>query len=161
MAFSWSSILPGILGGIKDYFSRKHELKMKTLDVKFKLTEAKVNAEIRLQERRQDADIDWEKISIQNSGWKDEYFTIFLSAIMCLVFIPNTQPVMIEGFQALELYTPWWLSTAFLGAVGSAFGIRVWTSFSNLAGSSGSKALKESKEMNQKLLNIIEGKEKK
>lgn len=158
MAFSWASLVPDLLGGIKQYFSRKHEVRMKTLDLKFKVTEAKVLAEIQMQQQRQNADIDWEKISIANSGWKDEWFTVFLSLMMVAMFIPSLQPFMIDGFIALKEHTPMWLSAAFLGAVGSSFGIRMWTNFTNLAGGTTGtrKMLKESKDLNKRLLEHLE-----
>ena len=158
MAFSWASLVPDLLGGIKQYFSRKHELKMKKMDVEFKVIEAKAMAEVQLQIKRQDADIDWERMSIANSGWKDEWFTVFLSLIMVAMFVPDIQPFMIEGFIALRDHTPVWLSTTFVIAVSSSFGVRSFASFMSLTKGSSSekKMLKKSQELNDKLLEHLD-----
>jgi len=89
---------------------------------------AQVNAKIDRLATGQKADIAWENLSITNSGWKDEWFTLLLSIPAVLCFIPNWggidfAQIVRNGFSALKECPDWynWM----LGiAVGSAFGYR-------------------------------------
>jgi hypothetical protein len=89
---------------------------------------AQVNAKIARLETGQKADIAWENLSITNSGWKDEWFTLLLSIPAVLSFMPEMygvdfRAIVTEGFRALKECPDWynWM----LGiAVGSAFGYR-------------------------------------
>jgi hypothetical protein len=89
---------------------------------------AQVNAKIARLETGQKADIAWENLSITNSGWKDEWFTLLLSIPAVLSFMPvmwgiDFQGIVRDGFSALKECPDWynWM----LGiAVGSAFGYR-------------------------------------
>jgi hypothetical protein len=89
---------------------------------------AQVTAKIDRLKTGQKADIAWENLSITNSGWKDEWFTIILSIPAVLCFLPviggvNFQQIVRDGFSVLKECPDWynWM----LGiAVGSAFGYR-------------------------------------
>lgn len=92
------------------------------------IAKAQVQAKIDRLATGQKADIAWENLSITNSGWKDEWFTIILSVPAILVFLPpmggiDFRSIVYEGFKALKECPDWynWM----LGiAVGSAFGYR-------------------------------------
>jgi hypothetical protein len=66
---------------------------------------------------------EWELHQIRNSGWKDEYWTIVLSAPVILVFIPFFQPYVAGGFASLEQAPEWYL-VAVGTAIAAAFGVR-------------------------------------
>lgn len=121
-------VVPSVTSGVTTYFSRKHELALKKIEFAGRIEEAKAEGMIALLRDRQAADVDWEKLSIQNSGWKDEWFTIALTLMVVAIFLPWTQETVIRGFGALEA-TPTWFQVSFLVAVGSAFGVRVFGNF--------------------------------
>jgi hypothetical protein len=92
------------------------------------IAKAQVEAKINRLATGQKADIAWENLSITNSGWKDEWFTLLLSIPAVLTFMPEMwgvdfREIVREGFLALKECPDWynWM----LGiAVGSAFGYR-------------------------------------
>jgi hypothetical protein len=110
---------------IAEYFTQrqqlKHEIKLETLRGKIAWEEAKT----RRASESEGRDAEWELESIRNSGWKDEWVLILLSIPLVLVFIPQTQPVVVEGFAALEATPEWyrWLVMLIFTAI---YGIRLW-----------------------------------
>jgi hypothetical protein len=104
------------------------ERKKVALENELALANAKTQAMIKQMETQQQADIAWENLSIGNSGWKDEWFTIILSVPAILCFIPGCAQYVYAGFGALKECPDWynWM----LGiAVGSAFGVKKITDF--------------------------------
>jgi len=135
---NWLSIFKPLVDAFNGWRSRKHELRIKKHELKVtrivseaNIAEARAKAAVDRLGQRQEADINWEVLSIQNSGWKDEYLTILISTSLILVFIPWTQPFVLEGFRALE-ETPTWYQVIILIVVGSAFGVRAFTNFQSL-----------------------------
>lgn len=93
------------------------------LDSDLQINEAKTTSKVKRLETGQKADIAWENTSIDQSGWKDEWFTIILSIPAILCFIPGMDIYVSNGFEALDK-TPEWYRWAFLVAVGSSFGYK-------------------------------------
>lgn len=93
------------------------------LDADIAIAQAKANANIKAMETAQQGDIAWENTSINNSGWKDEWFTIVLSIPAILCFVPGLAKYVQQGFAAL-VGTPEWYQWAFLVAVASSFGYK-------------------------------------
>jgi len=109
--------------------------------LEYKNTKRKLQAEIELEKLRGKAeweraksqrasesegrDAEWEKLSIENSGWKDEWVLILLSIPLVMVFIPYTQSTIMDGFAVLETTPDWyrWLVLLIFTAI---YGIRVW-----------------------------------
>ena len=109
--------------------------------LEYKNTKRKLQAEIELEKLRGKAeweraksqrasesegrDHEWEKLSIENSGWKDEWVLIMLSIPMVLSFIPYTVAYVQMGFAALEATPDWyrWLTLMVFAAI---YGIRIW-----------------------------------
>ena len=89
---------------------------------------AKTTAQIKKIETGQIADIAWEKTSLEQSGWKDEYWTIVLSLPMIMCFIPGLVTYVERGFMALQ-QTPLWYRYAIGVAIGSAFGVKKLSAF--------------------------------
>lgn len=97
----------------------------KTVKLEGDLAVAKAVTDARIEKVKtgQSADIAWEKTSLDNSGWKDEWFVILLSIPMILCFIPGGSYYVEQGFRALEL-TPRWYQWALMVAIGSSFGYK-------------------------------------
>jgi hypothetical protein len=89
---------------------------------------AKTTAQIKKIETGQMADIAWEKTSLDQSGWKDEYWTIVLSLPMIMCFIPGLVTYVEQGFAALQ-GTPLWYRYVVGIAIGSAFGVKSVANF--------------------------------
>ena len=89
---------------------------------------AKTTAQIKKIETGQLADIAWEKTSLEQSGWKDEWFVILLSIPMILCFIPGGSQYVERGFAALDK-TPVWYQWAIMVAIGSSFGYKKFCDF--------------------------------
>ena len=98
---------------------REGEIKLKTLSIE-KQAEAVSKQEDNVQA--------WELASIKNSGWKDEYLTLVLTIPAILCFIPGMADIVSAGFVALQ-HTPTWYQVCLMVAVGSAFGVKIFTSF--------------------------------
>lgn len=92
------------------------------------ISKAKTDANIKKIATGQVADIAWEKTSLEQSGWKDEYWTIVLSLPMIMCFIPGLVTYVERGFAALQ-QTPLWYRYVVGLAIGSAFGVKSVANF--------------------------------
>ena len=101
------------------------------LDSDLAISKAKTDANIKKIATGQTADIAWEKTSLEQSGWKDEYWTIVLSIPMIMCFIPGLVEYVEKGFAALQ-QTPEWYRYVIGVAIGSAFGVRQVANFMSL-----------------------------
>lgn len=127
--------ITGFVGGlikpateiVKGWQARK-EAKLKS---DLAINEAKTNAVIKKIETQQQADIAWENTQINQSGWKDEYWTIVLSIPAIFCFIPFLTPYVAAGFAALAT-CPAWYQWMLAIAVGAAFGYRKIADFMSL-----------------------------
>jgi len=122
------AILTTLLKPVVEYFDRRRHRKHEEFVMEMELKKAKAKAAAERVNTGQIADINWELHSIRNSGWRDEYLTLLTSVALILVFIPHTQPYVIEGFMALE-NTPMWFQVVVLMVYSSAFGIRIFDNF--------------------------------
>lgn len=95
------------------------------------ISKAKTDANIKKIATGQVADIAWEKTSLEQSGWKDEYWTIVLSIPMIMCFIPGLVTYVERGFMVLQ-QTPLWYRYVVGLAIGSAFGVKSVTNFMTL-----------------------------
>lgn len=110
----WSSILNNVLGMASDWFAARRAR-----------SQARLEADIQIERSRAQADVDWDTIQAQNSGtsWKDEWWTLVLSAPLIAIFIPGLQPYVMDGFASLQDVPEWYLAVVAL-AVSAAFGYR-------------------------------------
>lgn len=127
------SILEKLLGGVAspvaDYLKRRLELKEARRTLQLEIDREKVKAAAAYAAQGQVNESAWETLSIQNSGWKDEYWTLVLSLPMVLCFVRPLAPVVADGFAALEL-TPEWYRYSVGVAIASAFGVKpLWQAF--------------------------------
>ena len=119
----WLSIVGNLFGIGKEALGGWQARKAAKLDSDLRVQEAKTQG---MEERLRTglvADIAWENTSIQNSGWKDEWFTVILSIPAILCFVPGLADYVRAGFGALST-TPEWYQWAFLVAVSSSFGYK-------------------------------------
>ena len=123
-------IASAVLGFVKGLISPATEIvkgwqarKSAKLEGDLAITAARTTSIVNRLETKQAGDIAWENLSIDKSGWKDEFFTIVLSIPAILCFVPGMVEYVRSGFDVLNGMPDWyqWM----LGiAVGSAFGYK-------------------------------------
>jgi len=125
----WSSIVTALLGKVApkvaDYYIQKEALKQQVELEKLKGKIEWEKAKSARAEASEGRDHEWELLSIQNSGWKDEWVLILLSIPLVLSFVPQAQYIVTGGFAALATTPDWyrWLTMIVFAAV---YGIRLW-----------------------------------
>ena len=127
--FPYVPILTNVFGIIGDYLKGRREIAKAVTEGRIETTRAITHANIALAATQQEIDNDWNKASIANAGWKDEWFTILLSIPMVMCFIPGGATYVEAGFTALRDTTPDWYQYAFLVAVASSFGFKKLAQF--------------------------------
>lgn len=123
----WASLLSpltAVAGMVNDHFKDRRELKKAEQDGKIAVAKAQTDAVIKKMHTKQEADIAWQNLSISQSGWKDEWFTIILSIPMIMCFIPGMDGYVSAGFKAINENVPEWYQWCFMIAVASAFGYK-------------------------------------
>jgi hypothetical protein len=125
----WSSIVGALLGKVApkvaDYYIQKQKLKQ---EIELKKLEGKIaweEAKTKRAEASEGRDHEWELLSIQNSGYKDEWVLFLLSIPMILSFYPATQTIVVEGFKTLE-GTPSWYRLLIMIIFCAVYGVRFW-----------------------------------
>lgn len=120
-----------VIGICRDWLQGRREVKKAELESKLRINEAKTASQEKRLEAGQKADIAWENTSLNQSSWKDEYWTIILSIPLIMCFFPGLVEYVKAGFVALE-QTPLWYRYAVGIAIGSAFGVRKFADFMRL-----------------------------
>lgn len=115
------SLGSSVVGFLDNRSQRKHEQKTQVLELE-KLRHEK---QIELIQNGQELDNAWELEQIRNSGWKDEFVLLLLSIPLIMSFLPNMQPYVVDGFEALSK-TPDWYQWLILAVFTAVYGIRVW-----------------------------------
>lgn len=119
------SIIGSAVGSIfsmgTEYVKASQARKTATLEHELGIQKAKTNAQIKKIESSQEADIAWEKTSLDQSGWKDEFLLILYSIPLVLCFIPAMADYVERGFQVLK-ETPTWYQYSLGLMVASSFG---------------------------------------
>jgi hypothetical protein len=118
-------ILTKILGAAAqpaiEYFTRRQEIKAELEKQKRELDAAIHQKRLEQISKETDYENAWNLAQIQNSGWKDEWFTVLLSIPAVFAFVPKAVPHIQAGFIALN-GMPGWYKAAFGVAVSAAFG---------------------------------------
>jgi hypothetical protein len=122
-------IIDGILGVVKTaggIFSNWQKRKLIKSQGKIEIEKAKVEGEIKREQTRVEGDVQYDNIVAEGMkfSWKDEWFTILLSAPFIGSFIPGVQVYVRDGFVFLHNHTPDWYQWAFLGAIIASFGLK-------------------------------------
>lgn len=125
----WSSIVGALLNkvapSVAEYYIQKEKLKNEVELEKLRGKAEYERAKTKRASESEGRDHEWELESIKNSGWKDEWVLVVLSIPMVLVFIPWTQPIILEGFVDLQ-QTPEWYRWLTMIIYAATFGIRLW-----------------------------------
>ena len=124
-------LVKGLISPISTVVGNWQKRKAVKLNSDVRIAEARTVSVINRLTTQQEGDIAWENLSIDKSGWKDEFFTIVLSIPAVLCFIPGMVEYVRVGFDALGGMPDWyqWM----LGiAVGSAFGYKKIADFMGL-----------------------------
>lgn len=128
----FSGVLGGLIPAAGDYLKEREQRKAEVArlrhEIELEKTKGKIAYEIaktQRAERSEGRDADWEKLSIENSGWLNDATWIVLSIPMVGVFIPPLQPYVATGFEHLA-NTPDWYRWLVVMIYAATFGIRVW-----------------------------------
>jgi len=95
---------------------------------KRELNDAKHERRIEVIREGNVAEATWNEKAIDNSGWKDEWLTLLLSAPLVLVFFPYMVPHVTAGFIALEGMPAWYQAGVAL-MISSAFGYQKFMNY--------------------------------
>lgn len=117
------NVLAGLTAPVAAYFTRRMELKAAETVRRLELAEAVHAARLKAAAEGRQLDAEWERLAIQNAGWKDEYWTMALSVPLVLCFVPAFAPDVAAGFAVLES-TPEWYRYSVGVAIAAAFGVR-------------------------------------
>lgn len=117
------TVLTGGVSVLKEWFRARQERQLIQIRTETEIAQAEATAAIARAGSQQDHEHSWEQRAQDNSGWKDEYWTVLLSLPLILVFIPGMTQYVLDGFRALE-ETPEWYRIAVGLAIGAAFGVR-------------------------------------
>lgn len=117
-----------IASPVTEWLKGRNERKQVKLESEIEITRAQTTAMIQRMTTQQEADIAWERLSIGNSSWKDEFWTILIATPVALVFIPGMDVHVLRGFEVLGAL-PDWYRWALGVAIGSAFGVRQFANF--------------------------------
>ena len=97
-----------VLGPVTSLVKGWQDRKSAKLKSDLQVQEAKTQAMIDKISTGQKADIAWENTSIEQSSWKDEYWTLILSIPLIMCFIPGLLQYVQAGFEALNSTPPWY-----------------------------------------------------
>lgn len=111
-------------GGVIDYFKDRAEEKKIERKGRIEIKKAEIEAGIKLAAEGQKADIQLANKSVENAGWKDEYWTFVLSIPTIMAFIPDAAQYVLDGFKVLS-QTPEWYQYILIAVILSPFGYRI------------------------------------
>jgi len=118
-------IVKGLISPLTEGIKGIRERKKMMLEI----AHAETAARIRRLQSSQDGDIAWETKSIDNAGWKDEYWTVVISLPFIMGFFgPVPAGWVTDGFVAFS-NCPEWYQWAVSIAIGSSFGVKEFTKF--------------------------------
>jgi hypothetical protein len=96
---------------------------------KFALKQAIHVQQIQNVENGRIAEVEWNKASMGNSSWRDEWVTMLISMPLVLIFGPDAvQQQIADGFVELGKLPGWYISAVGL-MIGSAFGYQKYTDY--------------------------------
>lgn len=119
-------ILPiiNLVGGLfTNWLTAKHE----TAQAESRIKAAQVEATVKRLQTAQDAEVAWDNLMADGSkdSWKDEFWTVFLSVPLVMLFWPDPSinKIAAEGFERMD-NAPQWYVAAVMMAIAAAFGFR-------------------------------------
>lgn len=119
------SLGSAIVGGIRDYFKGKQEIKKVELEADKMLIMAEAQAKADRLKREAEMDYDLDKIAMQNmdKSWKDELILLIWLTPVVMSFIPDLQPYVATGFASLALVPDWYMYIL-VGMIVVVYGMR-------------------------------------
>lgn len=114
--------------------------------------EAKASATVELYKSGVVGDIAWENTAQQNAGWKDEYWTLLISAPFILTWFPGMQDTIMQGFRSFEAM-PDWYQMAVGVAVSAAFGFKKFAEVMSLKNGVNISRIEDLKKINEFIKN--------
>lgn len=114
---------------IANYLTKKQQLKM---DLKLAQLNGQIAAARAREERAKQADnndAEWERMQIQNSGWKDEFVLLVITVPFIMGFIPGMDKYALHGFAVLDKM-PMWYQVMLVTIFFAIYGIRKWQAHS-------------------------------
>ncbi len=124
---SWLNAIPiisEVVGGVKGYLSHKQRLKEISREAEVELAKKELQAVIDSSASAQEHNQTLEGKLLDNSGWKDEYWTIILSIPFIACFIPGLDKYVLRGFAVLD-QTPEWYQWIAMTVILAPFGVRL------------------------------------
>ena len=127
----FSSILTALISkalpAAADFFLEKERLKQEVELEELRGKPAWERAMTHRAEASEGRDHEWEiaRLADARTSWKDEWVLLLLSVPLILVFIPNTQQYVLDGFTVLAQTPEWyqWMIGVIFTAI---YGVRVW-----------------------------------
>ena len=121
-----SLILGKLFGAGETWVEAKTKQATLKVENKIALDQAKTNASITKEQKDADATNDIDLIAVKNQRftWTDEYIKVLFTLPFILMFLPWTQPHVIEGFKAFQAHTPDWYQWVIYGILISELGLR-------------------------------------
>lgn len=122
---SFMTIIQQFAGPVIEYFDHRNERAHRQRAQENELEDARHQRRMTNISEERSAEVDWNINAQNNSGWKDEWFTIILSIPMIMCFIPGLAVYVQAGFDALR-ETPMWYQSAVGIAISSSFGYQLY-----------------------------------
>lgn len=130
-------LIGALLEQVISYFTTSKETKAKLKEIKeqAKIDKAKRDDEFKQIKhesdvekvtRRDTAETNYDLVAQQNARESiiDELMIAWVLGIVTMIFVPEYQPYIINGFKALQEYVPYWFQLVFCGAFISKLGLR-------------------------------------
>ena len=80
-------MLPNIFNSVKEYLGRKQAIRKLDTEAEIRIRTAEIESKIRRAESADKADGAIDKISVENTGWKDEYLLILSTFYLIILMI--------------------------------------------------------------------------
>ena len=115
-----------IIGAVSGVAQGVVEARAAKSAAKAKLNQEKLDAGIRMIEKRVDSETDYDLEALRQTqySYKDEVALTVILAPFVGSFLPWTQDYVAQGWKHLNEHAPDWYTYAFLGAIGASMGIR-------------------------------------
>lgn len=111
----------GIVKPVTELISKRSELKAEAEKQTRDIQAALQTKKLEQIDKAADYEQAWNLAQVNNSGWKDEFWTIVLSLPFIGCFLPGLQAYVLEGFKVIESTPEWY--RYFVGiAISAAFG---------------------------------------
>ena len=119
-------MIKAIIGAVSGVAQGVVEARAAKGAAKAKLAQAKLDAEIRMIEKKADSETDYDLEALRQTqySYKDEVALVVILAPFVGSFLPWTQEYVAQGWVHLNEHAPDWYTYAFLGAIGASMGIR-------------------------------------